>query len=412
MKILHFAPDDKFVPFVQRTFDTVFPGRNEYRIPVDTAQQPLRFVLPGAGVQAVTRRYWRSQQIAADLASTDCLVINFMTPLFASAVAKAPPRVLVVWVGWGNDYYKFIEPFLGDFHLPQTAELVSRLKTPPPPVHRRLLQLARRGIESPEQVLPYLVNRNGPAAGKDRAIVNRIIHRIDYVSVLEEEKPLFEKAFPAFHKNYHRIQLYSAEEVFSVGPERMCGPDILVGNSATPTNNHLELFDALAALDLTGRRLVTPLNYGNESYGQEIARIGRGRFGDAFVPLLHFLPLDEYYHRIGNCGTVLMNHVRQQAGTTVATALYKGAKVFLRNENPLLSFYRKLGMTVRSIQDDCGEATRPFEAPPAADRASNRQILESHWGHEAALASIVALEELVARKRAAGDARSTVQDTP
>lgn len=412
MKLLHLAPDDKFMPFVQRTFEAVFPGCNEYRIPVDSQEQPLSFVLPGPGVKAIDRRYWRSQQFTSDLASADCLVINFMTPLFAAAVAKAPPRVLVVWVGWGNDYYKFIEPFLGNFHLPRTAALVSTLRTPRQPMHRRLLQLARRGIESPDHVLPYLANRRGPASGKDWSIINRIIHKVDYVSVLDEEKPLFEKAFPEFKKNYHRIQLYSAEEVFSVGPERMRGPDILLGNSATPTNNHLELFDALESVDLKGRRLITPLNYGKELYGDEIARIGREHFGDSFVPLRHFLPLDEYYNYIANCGTVLMNHVRQQGGTTVATALYKGAKVFMRNENPLLSFYRKIGMRVWSIQDEWEEAARPFEEPSDAERANNRQILESQWGHDAALASIRALEELVAKKRAAGNARSTVQDTP
>lgn len=411
MKILHFAPDDKFVPFVQRTFETVFPGCNEYRIPIDS-NESLRFVLPGHGVKAVERRYWYSQQLASDLAWADCLVVNFMTPLFAAAVAKAPRDLLVVWVGWGNDYYKFIEPFLGNFHLPRTAELASKLRINHPPIHRRLLDLAKRGFEAPKGVLPYLANRMVSASGERRSIVHRAIKRIDYVSVLEEEKPLFEKAFPEFQKNYHRIQLYSAEDVFSVGPERMCGTDILVGNSATPTNNHLELFDALEPVDLSGRRLIAPLNYGNAIYGDEIARIGRDRFGDSFVPLRHFLPLDEFYNHIANCGTVLMNHVRQQAGTTVATALYKGAKVLLRNENPLLSFYRNMGVKLWSIQDELEKAARPFDEPSDAQRTSNRQILDSYWGHDAALASIRALEEMVAKKRAVGDARSTVQDTP
>lgn len=409
MRILHFAPDDKFVPFVQRTFETVFPGCNEYRIPVNP-RKGFEFIKAGPGVIAVEPGYWRSQQLRQDLAWADCLVINFMNPLFAAALAKAPPDTSVIWVGWGADYYIFIEPFLGNFLLPRTSVLASTLRIGNKPMHMRLLELARRGRDSPTHVLPYLANRFGTWSGKDRSIVHRVIDKIDYVSVLEEEKPLFEKAFPEFHKNYHRIQLYSAEEVFSVGPERMRGPDILLGNSATPTNNHLELFEALDSVDLSGRRLIVPLNYGEEIYGDEVERIGRDRFGDVFVPLRNFLSLEEYYSYIASCGTVMMNHVRQQAGTTVATAFYKGAQVFLRNENPLLSFYRKMGIRVWSIQDDLEGVSRPFEEPSSGEQARHRQILESHWGHDAALNSIRELEGLVARKRATGNARATVQD--
>lgn len=409
MKILHFAPDDKFVPFVQRTFETVFPGCNQYRIPLDRGNS-FKFIAAGPGVKAVEPGYWHSKQLRQDLVWADCLVINFMTPQFAAALAKAPPDTLVIWAGWGADYYRFIEPFLGDFYLPRTSALVSTLRMTDRPMRLRLLELARRGRESPAHVLALLARRLGSLAGKDESMVHRVIGKIDYVSVLEEEKALFEQAFPEFQKNYHRIQLYSAEEVFSVGPERMCGPDILLGNSATPTNNHLELFDALESADLAGRRLIAPLNYGNEKYGDEIERVGRDRFGDAFEPLRDFMPLDEYYSYIASCGTVMMNHVRQQAGTTVATALYKGAQVFLRNENPLLSFYRNMGIRVWSIQDDLEGVTQPLQAPSVGERASHRQLLESHWGHETALDSIRTLERLAARKRATGNARSTLQD--
>lgn len=396
------------MPFVQRTFETVFPGCNQYRIP-GNPRTGFKYIAVDMGVTTVRPDYWRSQRLRKDLEWADCLVVNYMTPQFAAAVAKAPRDTLVVWVGWGADYYRFIEPFLGDFCLPRTSELVSRLRMTDKPIVTRLLRLARRGLESPLYVLPYVGNRLGLWSGKNNSMVHSVIEKIDYVSVLEEEKSYFELAFPKFRKNYHRIQLYSAEEVFSVGPERMCGPDILLGNSATPTNNHLELFDVLASIDLTGRKLIAPLNYGNAIYGDEIERIGRDRFGDAFVPLRNFLPLDEYYSYIASCGTVIMNHVRQQAGTTVAAALYKGAKVFLRNENPLLSFYRRMGIRICSIPDELERAGQPFEGPSAGERVINRQILEGHWGHDTALDAIRALEGLAARKRATGDARSTLQ---
>ena len=97
----------------------------------------------------------------------DCLVINFMTLHSEAAPAKAPPDTMVIWVGWGAGYYRFIEPFLGDFYLPLTSMLVLTLRMTDKPIHLRLLELARRGCESPAHVLRLLASRLGSWAGKD-----------------------------------------------------------------------------------------------------------------------------------------------------------------------------------------------------------------------------------------------------
>ena len=391
MRILHFAPDDKFLPFLQGTFETVYPGCNAYRIEKAPGSN-FEFALTDSNVKAVDKRYWTSEELDSDLKASDCLVINFMLEAYTHAVKIAPKDLFIVWMGWVADYYRFIEPFMGSFLLSKTNQFIK--------YHGHTIQhYLKQGVKYPSRILPHVSRRIGFHSKEAFSMIPEIVPRLDLVTILDEEIELFEKAFPSYCKKYHRLRLYSAEQTFAVGPSRMNGPDLLIGNSATPTNNHLELFDLLSKFDLDGRHLIVPLNYGDMWYGDAIARMGQKRFGSGFVPLRNFLPLKEYYGYIARCGTVFMNHIRQQAGTTIATALYKGAKVYLRNENPVFRFYRKIGLPIRSIQDDLLRRTDIFGPLGEEDTKLNQVILTDYWGHEAALNAIRELEEMVKNKR-------------
>jgi hypothetical protein len=241
------------------------------------------------------------------------------------------------------------------------------------------------------------------SAPRPGALIREISSRIDLVWVSPEEARLLEKALPDLPRDYHRICYYSVEDTFGVGPETMAGPDILIGNSATATNNHIELFDLLGTLDLGDRRLIAPLSYGDQDYADEIERIGRQRFGERFVPLRQYMSLEEYHETIRTCGTLVMNHVRQQAGSTIAAALYKGARVFLRDENPLGAFYRRLGLRLYSIQDDLSAGPTVLGPAGLEEAAEHRRILEDLWSRDVAIAAAVALREHVRRKRGPGE---------
>ena len=125
--------------------------------------------------------------------------------------------------------------------------------------------------------------------------------------------------------------------------------DILVGNSAYPTNNHLEVFDKLKDHDLTGRKVVVPLTYGNDTYREKILKIGQEMLGDSFDPIIDHLSLTAYLEKVDRCGIVIMNHARQQAVGNITNALWEGKTVYL-GKSSLLPGYRNLGFPVRSFQ--------------------------------------------------------------
>lgn len=389
MRTLHLANDDKFLPYVQTVFEEVFPGGNEFRVPGDPSGPP-RWVRPGPGVGVRGSAYWRSDEVRADAAEADLVLIHFMTPHFVEALRRIPPHVAAMWVGWGGDFYPLIAPYLPRLVLPETEALAAAA------ARRRLV---RRG---PRMLAGAVARRLGlrPDAGSVAAGIRSVAPRLDLVWFTPPEFELVRRALPGLGAVNHRICYYSAEHVFERGPARWTGPDILAGNSATPTNNHAELFRLLARHDLEERRVLTPLSYGDPDYARVVERLGRRILGDRFVSLRRFMPPDEYAARLARCGTVVMNHVRQQGGTTVATAVYKGARVYVREESPMFRFYTGMGLGLRGIGELAG-SERPFEPPSPEEHEGDRRILGEYWAHDRARAQVRELGERVAAIRRA-----------
>ena len=132
---------------------------------------------------------------------------------------------------------------------------------------------------------------------------------------------------------------------------RILGSDILLGNSASAENNHLDAFALLVKVNLEDRKIISPLCYGDSKYKDLILTEGEIFFGDNFEPLINFMPINEYLKTIEKCGFVIMNHIRQQALGNILIMLYFGAKIFLRKECPTYIFLKEQGAVVFSIQE-------------------------------------------------------------
>jgi dTDP-N-acetylfucosamine:lipid II N-acetylfucosaminyltransferase len=276
-----------------------------------------------------------------------------MTTIFANAILRAPARTRVAWLGWGYDYYPLLAGQLGPPLLPATRTLV--------------------GADDDE-----------PATDKSQAL-QRVASRLQSFSVLPTEVALLRRALPALTAPHQELPLFTAEDVFGRGGADMTGTDVLVGNSATASNNHLEAFEWLEGRAGIGR-VVVPLSYGNAGYGRQVADAGRRVLGDRFDPLLDWMSIDDYNRRIAGCGFVLMNHRRQQAVGNVGAAVFRGATVILRPENPLFGFYRDLGLHLRSVDEI--EAGAPLVPISDAQRAENRQRIGAHYARDRVVQAI------------------------
>lgn len=140
------------------------------------------------------------------------------------------------------------------------------------------------------------------------------------------------------------------------------GTHIQIGNSADPSNNHLELLQALLKFRDEDIRIYAPLSYNNQTYADQISRIGADMFGDRFVPLRKFMSHPEYLAYLADIDIAVFNHRRQQAMGNIITLLGLGKTVYLR---PDVSSWKTLadkGLRVLDVETldlrrlDAGEA--------------------------------------------------------
>jgi dTDP-N-acetylfucosamine:lipid II N-acetylfucosaminyltransferase len=365
VRIVHLARDEKFVPLLRRLFEEALPGAHHWLIARRGGKQA--FVASAPDVLFRDEWWFRTPLIARDVASAEVIVAHSMTTIFANAIRHAP-RARVVWIGWGYDYYPLLESLLGDPILPQTRALVG------PPRD----EAAGDGA--------WWRPRRKPAA------LAAVAPRIHTFCVMPTEVELLRRALPALRGVAHELPLFTAEDVFERGAPAMDGPDILVGNSATASNNHADAFTLLQGRVGAGR-LVVPLSYGNLDYGAQVAALGQRLFGERFDALRQWMSLDAYNERIRHCGFVVMNHRRQQAVGNIGAALFKGATVYLRRENPLFDFYRGLGIELRAV-DALAEGDGPLQPLPPEARERNRALIGAHYARARVLQAIRELPAL------------------
>ncbi len=131
------------------------------------------------------------------------------------------------------------------------------------------------------------------------------------------------------------------------------GNNILVGNSASFTNNHELAIKILKkiSIDQYNYNVVMPLNYGgNKIYIDNIINKGKNAFGNNFLPITKFLPLNDYNKLLSTTSICLFNNWRQEACGNILICLYLGSKVYLSEKNPLYNYYSRLGLIVFSIE--------------------------------------------------------------
>ena len=130
--------------------------------------------------------------------------------------------------------------------------------------------------------------------------------------------------------------------------------NILVGNSATETNQHFEALDILAKFKDDNIRIYLPLSYGNadfREYGKRIADYAHSIFGDKAVPLTEKMAGDEYLRFLNTIHVGIFNNNRQQAMGNISQATLCGAKVYIRSDTSMWDHFKNLGYTLYKVED-------------------------------------------------------------
>ncbi|MTI51803.1 MAG: hypothetical protein FH757_09265 [Alcanivorax sp.] len=155
--------------------------------------------------------------------------------------------------------------------------------------------------------------------------------------------------------------------------ERRSGLTVQVGNSADPSNNHLQTFEKLASEGGRGYRVLVPLAYGDAGYAKKVISAGERLFGEAFHPITGFMPYPEYLKMLGDIDIAIFAHDRQQAMGNIVSLLGLGKTVYLKPDITSAQFLRDQGLTFRDAHRLALETITKQES----DR--NRELIEAYF---------------------------------
>jgi len=183
------------------------------------------------------------------------------------------------------------------------------------------------------------------------------------------------------------------EKILFEVPTKSDNINVLLGNSATPSNNHIEGIDILKYF-LCENIIVNyflceniivnvPLSYPDEKeYVNEIINYGNRILGDKFNPITTLMNPENYGKFLSQIDIAIMNHQRQQGLGNVLSLLYLGKKVYLRSDTTSFKFLLSLGI---KLYDTITIKSLTFEQFCYMDKETkekNYQIIKKEFSNE------------------------------
>ena len=349
--ILHLLFDDKFGDYAIRQFSGSEMHSEFVRITESLDNESM-----DESVRSICFDSGAFQELKAVLGLYKAVVFHgLFYPWQESLLRSVPEQVKVAWVFWGGDIYGRRD--LNKHFLTPTSKFLLWLHG-----LKRNIQLKAK---TDRYEIPF-----------------DTLRRIDYcLTDIPEDFEFVRKYFDTPIKelwyNYYSID----ETLGDLATETVDGVNIVVGNSATLECNHLDGFRALSGFPLNGSEVIVPLSYGEPWVRNLVIKSGKYHFGSHFHPLVEFLPRNEYNRLIKSCAVAIMPHYRPQAFGNILTLLWLGTRVYLSERNTLLSFFKRIGTLIFSIERDFKESNPQVMLPLGSEEIlQNRKALLAIYG--------------------------------
>lgn len=151
---------------------------------------------------------------------------------------------------------------------------------------------------------------------------------------------------------------------------------VLVGNSATRDNNHIQTLEILKGI--SDIEIYCPLSYGNDEIRDEVVSLGEKTFGENFYPITEFMSLEEYHDFLKSIDIAIFNHIRQQALGNIIALIGMGKKVYLNSESPIYKDFIRYGFKIFDIHSiNSNEKLLKLKGD---DSIKNHELYKSHFG--------------------------------
>ncbi len=280
--------------------------------------------------------------------SIDAIWIHMLSANAIDFALRMPKRVKIVWGVFGCDYVGLLgENFYGRLTLGVVRQ------------NQSTMTIVKKSIKD------FLF-----WSGLYRIFLRKLevfFKRVGYfTTVVPTEEQLVRRLIGDKPKFLHFRYMTDGIKQINHSPVDLCGPvNVLVGNSASLSNNHADVFDSLSRIKDVDK-VVSPLSYG--AYSEIIAQNGIKYLGDKFTPQMRYMPEMEYIDFLSQFPVMIFGMFRQQAVGNIVLGLKLGACLFLSSKNPVYRYLVENGIKVFKTEDLKGslrptiDSFAPFQA--------------------------------------------------
>lgn len=210
----------------------------------------------------------------------------------------------------------------------------------------------------------------------------KVVERLNYIVLPEQDREefmLIKKLYPSIHaemasglfdQNFDAaIQLPPKFRVSSCY-------NILLGNSADPSNNHIEGLRWIKKNIKENCEVYSVLSYGSDLGKQLAIKEGFKLFGKHFHPIMNFMNRSDYLSFLNDMDVIIMNHNRQQAVGNIMTSIVLGKPVILKAKNVVYQMLMSNRLSSVFTLEDCSKfGIEALIQKSTTDITYNREIV-------------------------------------
>lgn len=394
--ILHLHTDSRFANY---TIELFGPEKNFHLVGLRYPGQKIRFVADHVHVGSFVFGWSRAKKVLTKV-NPSMIVVHFMDIRWYELLSIIPTETAVVWVFWGGDGYS----------LPKMSENLYDKHTLVGPnnqsTHSKFDKMkADLGVKSVFNIpfassLIFEFIRKNKITATTEEIKEALYRRVDYCGTfLKEDYELLQKHY-AFPMEWTDARFISLERLIGkTNTEAPTGNHILLGNSCTMENNHVDAFKVIQHLEMEeGQKVICPLSYGKDlgKYRDWVLAEAEANLGDAFEPLKDLMSLEQYTQILHSCSYAIMYHNRQQAFNNILALVFLGVKVYLKPDNTIYKFLKRIGCSIHSTD----ELSEIRQLTPLAQSMvdKNREVLRKEFSQDRIMESAMSVMQLAIEK--------------
>lgn len=328
IRVLHITPDNKFFDGTFTKWETSGMFTNKAILITRKKNHVFKYIQNSEKVQVL----WNTKMVRKRLNEDDYDIVFFhsLPPSRYKHIKYIPDDRIVIWWGWGADIYgsmRGLPPLISvNLYKPKTSVFVKKTWT------------------DFRMTAEFLLWKLMTPLTKYRQ--KKALERIDYY------QPVIKKDYELMcrNKNFRAKEFYCMPQKpsFVIEHPKQSDGSILLGNSAAPTNNHLDVLEIVKSFKQESQKVIMPLSYGNKKYRKWLI----SQIDDpAIIPIYEYMPKTEYFKLLDSCSYAIFGTIRQHSMGNIGYALRKGIKVFLYKDSIVYNYLKEFGYVVYAIED-------------------------------------------------------------